>query len=129
MTISNNLAYIYKSIFALEYRRESEVIIVWHNESILTADVRAAYNLTEGKVRTIVIAMRKRVGIFTTKVGGDLRYNDREVSVIELVRNRMKENYLLEDACDLAVKTHYGKEVNEVIKEYLQSELKRLEDN
>jgi|GEM_PF-3665737 len=41
----------------------------------------------------------------------------------------MKENYLLEDACDLAVKTHYGKEVNKVIKEYLQSELKRLEDN
>ncbi|MED3804116.1 hypothetical protein P4562_19530 [Lysinibacillus xylanilyticus] len=101
---------------------------MWHNENILTADVRAAYNLTEGQVRSIVIAMRKRIGIFTTKVGGDLRYNIREVSVIEFVRNRMKENYLLEDACDLAVKTHYGKEDKEVINEYLQSELKRLEE-
>ncbi|MFF2176377.1 hypothetical protein ACFVT8_07960 [Lysinibacillus sp. NPDC058147] len=37
---------------------------------------------------SIVIAMRKRVVIFTTKVGGDLRYNVREVSVIKLVRAR-----------------------------------------
>ncbi|MFJ7919682.1 hypothetical protein ACIQ6U_07970 [Lysinibacillus fusiformis] len=49
------------------------------------------------------MAMRNKVGIFTTKVGGDLRYNAREVSVKEFVRTQMNENYLLEDACDLAV--------------------------
>ncbi|UED78271.1 hypothetical protein FH508_0012415 [Lysinibacillus sp. CD3-6] len=101
---------------------------MWYNDNILTADVRIAFNLTEGQVRSIVIAMRKRVGIFTTKVGGDLRYDAREVSVIEFVRNRMKENYLLDDACQLAVLTHYGKKNNEVIKEYLHSELERLEE-
>jgi len=102
---------------------------MWHRENILTADVRAAFNLTEGQVRSIVMAMRKRVGIFTTKVGGDLRYNAREVSVVEFVRTRMNENYLLDDACDLAVLTHYGKDENEIIKQYLQSELKRIEGN
>lgn len=80
---------------------------MWHKENILTADVRTAFNLTESLLRSIVMAMRKRVGIFTTKVSGDLRYNAREVCVIEFVRTQMNENYLLKDACNLAVLTHY----------------------
>lgn len=105
---------------------------MWENNSFSISQVTEELKLTESQVRTVLSKMQDRVEGFSRKLkNGERRLNNLEVAVIEFIylRTNKEQERSQDAACDLAAKTFYRDNKPEIIKGYLESEIKRLKSN
>ncbi|MFF6014155.1 hypothetical protein [Lysinibacillus fusiformis] len=103
---------------------------MWEKDSFTIGEIMEELNLTDGQIRIILSKMQDRVDNFSEKLrNGERRLNNLEVAVIEFVHVRTNKERVQDDACDLAVSTFYRDNKPKIIKEYLTSEIERLEKN
>lgn len=101
---------------------------MWDKDSFNIPEIAAELNLTESQIRIILSKMQDRVDNFSEKLrNGERRLNNLEVTVIEFVNRRTNKERLQDDACDLAKSIFYRDNKPQIIKDYLTSEIERLE--
>lgn len=101
---------------------------MWEKDSFTISQIASELNLTESQIRIILSKMQDRVDNFSEKLrNGERRLNNLEVAVIDFVQRRTNKERLQDDACDLAKSVFYRDNKREIIKDYLQSEIDRLE--
>ncbi|MGY3187279.1 hypothetical protein [Lysinibacillus sp. TE18511] len=103
---------------------------MWEKDSFTLGEAAKELNLTDAQVRIVLSKMQDRIDNFSEKLrNGERRLNNTEVSVIEFVHVRTNKERIQDDACDLAVSIFYRDNKPKIIKEYLTSEIERLEKN
>ncbi|MFJ7914789.1 MULTISPECIES: hypothetical protein [unclassified Lysinibacillus] len=100
---------------------------MWEKDSFTIGEIMEELNLTDGQIRIILSKMQDRVEFSEKLRNGERRLNNLEVSVIEFVHARTNKERVQDDACDLAVSIFYRDNKPKIIKEYLTSEIERLE--
>lgn len=100
---------------------------MWEKDSFTIPEIAAELNLTESQIRIILSKMQDRVDFSEKLRNGERRLNNLEVAVIEFVHARTSKERIQDDACDLAVSIFYRDNKPKIIKEYLTSEIERLE--
>ncbi|MGA3674089.1 hypothetical protein [Lysinibacillus agricola] len=100
---------------------------MWEKDSFTIPEIAAELNLTDGQIRIILSKMQDRVDFSEKLRNGERRLNNLEVAVIEFVHVRTNKERIQDDACDLAVSIFYRDNKPQIIKEYLTSEIERLE--
>lgn len=100
---------------------------MWEKDSFTIGEIMEELNLTDGQIRIILSKMQDRVDFSEKLRNGERRLNNLEVAVIEFVQARTNKERVQDDACDLAVSIFYRDNKPKIIKEYLKSEIERLE--
>ncbi|WP_285395976.1 hypothetical protein [Lysinibacillus sp. fls2-241-R2A-57] len=101
---------------------------MWEKDSFTLGEAAKELSLTDAQVRIVLSKMQDRIDNFSEKLrNGERRLNNLEVTVIEFVHARTNKERIQDDACDLAVSIFYRDNKPQIIKEYLTSEIDRLE--
>ncbi|MBI6863040.1 hypothetical protein [Lysinibacillus fusiformis] len=100
---------------------------MWEKDSFTIGEIMEELNLTDGQIRIILSKMQDRVDFSEKLLNGERRLNNLEVAVIEFVYARTNKERVQDDACNLAVSIFYRDNKPIIIKEYLTSEIERLE--